>query len=96
MAQQLINVGLVADDGTGDKLRDAFIKSNENFTELYGGGSSLALTDLSVTTSAASGGGTLTYDNTSGVFTFAPADLFRDVNFFISMCFLYIFLKIFL
>lgn len=75
MAQQLINVGLVADDGTGDKLRDAFIKSNENFTELYGGGSSLALTDLSVTTSAASGGGTLTYDNTSGVFTFAPADL---------------------
>jgi hypothetical protein len=31
-------------------------------------------TDLSVTTAAASGAGSLTYNNTSGVFTFAPAD----------------------
>ena len=30
---------------------------------------------LSVTTGSASGGGSLSYDNTSGVFTFAPADL---------------------
>jgi len=35
----------------------------------------IALTALSVTTGAASGSGTLSYDNTSGVFTFAPADL---------------------
>lgn len=32
------------------------------------------LTDLSVTTATASGNGALSYDNTSGVFTFTPAD----------------------
>jgi len=35
MAQQLINIGSVANDGTGDPLRDAFDKVNDNFTELY-------------------------------------------------------------
>ena len=35
MAQQVINIGSVANDGTGDPLRDAFGKINENFTELY-------------------------------------------------------------
>ena len=35
MAQQTINIGSVANDGTGDPLRDAFGKINENFTELY-------------------------------------------------------------
>src|SRR5210317_1797207 len=35
MAKQTINVGSTANDGTGDKLRDAFVKVNENFTELY-------------------------------------------------------------
>lgn len=35
MAQQIINVGSVANDGTGDDLRPLFIKINENFTELY-------------------------------------------------------------
>lgn len=34
-AQQTINVGTVADDGTGDTLRSAFQKANSNFTELY-------------------------------------------------------------
>ena len=37
MAQQLITTGNVAGDGTGDPLRDAFTKINENFTELYSG-----------------------------------------------------------
>lgn len=37
MAQQLVNVGIVASDGTGDELREAFTKVNENFTELYSG-----------------------------------------------------------
>ena len=36
MAQQLVNVGNTASDGTGDELRDAFTKINENFTEVYG------------------------------------------------------------
>lgn len=35
MAQQVIDVGVVANDGTGDPLRNAFIKSNDNFTDLY-------------------------------------------------------------
>lgn len=34
MAIQEINVGLVANDGTGDDLREAMIKINENFNEL--------------------------------------------------------------
>ena len=36
MAQQLIGIGTTANDGTGDPLRSAFDKSNDNFTELYG------------------------------------------------------------
>ena len=35
MAQEVINIGAVADDGTGDTIRRAGIKINNNFTELY-------------------------------------------------------------
>jgi len=35
MAKQTINIGTTANDGTGDPLRTAFTKVNENFTELY-------------------------------------------------------------
>lgn len=35
MAQQPIDVGAVANDGTGDPLRIALQKTNDNFTELY-------------------------------------------------------------
>jgi hypothetical protein len=35
MAQQLINVGAVANDGTGDRPRTVGVKANANFTELY-------------------------------------------------------------
>ena len=34
MAINLINIGNVANDGTGDDLREAFIKVNQNFEEL--------------------------------------------------------------
>jgi hypothetical protein len=34
MAVQLIKIGNVANDGTGDDLREAFIKVNQNFEEL--------------------------------------------------------------
>jgi septal ring factor EnvC (AmiA/AmiB activator) len=37
MAKQVIDVGTSASDGTGDPLRTAFTKINENFTELYSG-----------------------------------------------------------
>tara|TARA_Y100001937_G_scaffold128401_1_gene204440 strand:- start:4535 stop:6391 length:1857 start_codon:yes stop_codon:yes gene_type:complete len=36
MAKQTINIGTAANDGTGDPLRTAFDKINDNFTELYG------------------------------------------------------------
>jgi len=35
MAKQLINIGTSPNDGTGDALRDAFDKTNDNFTEVY-------------------------------------------------------------
>ena len=35
MAQEVINIGVTADDGTGDTIRGAGIKINNNFTELY-------------------------------------------------------------
>jgi hypothetical protein len=38
MPQEIINVGAAPNDGTGDTLRDSFIKCNDNFTELYSGG----------------------------------------------------------
>jgi len=34
-AKQIINIGTTANDGTGDPIRDAFDKCNDNFTELY-------------------------------------------------------------
>jgi len=36
MAQRTINVGTVANDGTGDTIRGAFTNVNANFTEVYG------------------------------------------------------------
>ena len=36
MARQAINIGSSANDGTGDPLRTAFDKINDNFIELYG------------------------------------------------------------
>ena len=47
MAKQTINIGSTANDGTGDPLRTAFNKSNDNFTELYNGAGGVA--DDSVT-----------------------------------------------
>lgn len=35
MAQQIINIGAIADDGTGDSIRFSGIKINENFAEVY-------------------------------------------------------------
>ena len=37
MAQQTVGIGSSANDGTGDPLRTAFTKINENFTEVYAG-----------------------------------------------------------
>jgi len=44
MAKQDINVGITPNDGTGDPLRTAFGKANQNFTELYSIAASLPAT----------------------------------------------------
>ena len=51
MAKQTINIGLAANDGSGDPLRTAFDKINDNFTEVYDDiaalqGSTLTAADL--------------------------------------------------
>ena len=35
MALEVINVGTAPNDGTGDPLRTAYIKCNNNFAEIY-------------------------------------------------------------
>jgi hypothetical protein len=35
MTKQTINIGTTGNDGSGDPLRTAFTKTNENFTEVY-------------------------------------------------------------
>ena len=54
MAQQSINIGTSANDGTGDPLRTAFDKINDNFSELYG--SSAEANDLLEDTTPQVGG----------------------------------------
>ena len=52
MAKQFVNIGIEGNDGTGDSIRDAFNKVNENFTELYavfGQGGQISFTSLSDT-----------------------------------------------
>ena len=57
MAKQLVSVGAIANDNTGDPLRTAFIKINDNTNELYGVSGwgyyqdSLATPTITVTTS---------------------------------------------
>lgn len=48
MTKQIINLGTTANDGTGDPLRSAFTKINENFDELYIAINGVPLFDQSV------------------------------------------------
>jgi len=81
MAQQIINLGTSANDGTGDNLRSAMDKTNDNFTELYGANS--------VSSNIAMSGQTISSYNTNGDIVLAPdgtgtirtaTDLIPDVN----------------
>lgn len=47
MAQQIINIGGSANDGTGDPLRTSFAKCNQNFAELYAKGAAGSNLDMS-------------------------------------------------
>ena len=49
MAQQIIDIGVQGNDGTGDSIRTSFNKVNQNFTEIYaifGGGGTIKLYNL--------------------------------------------------
>jgi hypothetical protein len=60
MAKQTINIGSNANDGTGDPLRTAFNKINENFAELYGDDSSAdTFTSPQITTPTITGTATI-------------------------------------
>jgi len=66
MAKQLVNLGSVPNDGTGDPLRSSFDKTNDNFNEIYtalGNGTTLGISTASV--------GFATYANVAGVATVA-------------------------
>jgi hypothetical protein len=47
MAKQIIGIGTVANDGTGDPLRTGMDKVNDNFTELYTEDTNLATVTVS-------------------------------------------------
>jgi len=49
MAQQIIDIGVQGNDGTGDSIRASFDKVNKNFNEIYaifGGGGTIPFTQL--------------------------------------------------
>ena len=73
MADQIINIGAAPNDGTGDPLRTAFSKTNNNFSELYtatGANSN----SISVPVSAQVGGPTVLLGSVN-VGTATPVDL---------------------
>lgn len=65
MARQTINIGSSANDGTGDPLRTAFDKINDNFQEIYGATSVGTNIDITANTIAST--------NTNGDITLDPA-----------------------
>lgn len=60
MAKQTINLGSSANDGTGDPLRTAFDKINDNFDELYLYSTAASGNNITIT------GNTIASDDTNG------------------------------
>lgn len=75
MAKQTINTGTSDLAGDGESIRTAFDKINDNFDDLYASRVVSSLTDISVTTQPATGGGALSYDSATGVITYTPPEL---------------------
>jgi len=67
MAQEIINIGTTPNDGTGDPLRTAFNKVNENFTELY--------TDDAGDVNSIEATAPIARDNATGAVTISLSDL---------------------
>ena len=72
MALQVIDVGTSPNDGQGDPIRTAFIKSNDNFAEIY----SRAQTSPPATLIGSAGdqAGMYAYDSTYFYYCFADYD----------------------
>jgi len=85
MAKQVIGVGAAPNDNSGDPLRDAFIKANDNFTELYNGAGSV-IADGSITT-AKLADDAVTYAKLGTEFTTSAAIAASDVDFSTSQVF---------
>lgn len=75
--QNIVNVNeiidmfdLASEPSNGQVL--IYSTANDRFELGSNTGSGIALTDLSVTQASASGGGTLAYNNSTGVFTYTP------------------------
>ena len=74
MARQAINIGSSANDGTGDPLRTAFDKINDNFVELYGSDNDINTLDANldvnnnaITTGVTNGDITITPNGTGSI-----------------------------
>lgn len=70
MAQQTINIGTTANDGTGDSIRSSFDKCNDNFNELYTAGpagSNIAISSNSIASSNINGNIALDPNGTGNV-----------------------------
>lgn len=75
MTKQVINIGVQGNDGTGDSIRDSFIKVNSNFDEIYSifKTGNISFNDLAdapgkagfIITSIVSNGTTVTYNFTN-------------------------------
>ena len=66
MAYQTVNIGSSANDGTGDQLRTAFDKINDNFSEVYAELGGTSLSNVSITAN------TISTDDANGSLTIAP------------------------
>lgn len=70
MSKQTINIGSAANDGTGDPLRTAFDKINDNFDEIYtelggSGGNDISISGSTISTDSGTGADlTLNADST--------------------------------
>lgn len=79
MARQAIGIGRVANDGTGDRLRTAFSKINDNFQELYDDRRQV-ISNASYTLQTTDDGAVLVFTNASGCTVTIPIGLGEDFN----------------
>jgi hypothetical protein len=72
MAQQIIDIGVQGNDGTGDSIRTSFNKVNQNFSEIYaifGGGGTIPFTRLADAPASYSANQVIMASTTGGLLT---------------------------